>query len=245
MTINLLAFDTTARAGSCALWRDGVVVQSVCPISNSQASHSATLLPLTRELVATSGLSMSEIHAVAFGQGPGAFTGLRVSSALAQGFALALNVPVVGVSSLDTLVAASGAADAPDEQRLVILDARMSEIYAARYRASGEGWQREGEIVLSRADEFLPPPCLSTDADHPWQVCGNACAVYAPLQERLQQAGWWIAPGSEPDAAWVARLAAQRFLAGEVIDAADALPLYVRNKVAETIVERLAAGKRA
>ncbi|MBK7462199.1 MAG: tRNA (adenosine(37)-N6)-threonylcarbamoyltransferase complex dimerization subunit type 1 TsaB [Betaproteobacteria bacterium] len=227
----ILALETSTELGSCALWRDGDIVERLCPPGQS---HSETLLPLVRELLGESGLKVAQLDAIAFGVGPGAFTGLRVACGIAQGLAVAANIPLVPVTSLEAMAEMTGA-----EQVLALLDARMGEVYAGSYQRSANGYALQGEIrVWSPANVPLP-----TAAG--WLICGNAPSAYPELQARIVAAGLPIHPGILPTAAALARLAAPRAARGEGIDAALAAPLYIRDKVAKTVAERLSEGGRA
>lgn len=227
----ILALETSTDIGSCALWRDGVVSERVCP---SGRSHSETLLPLVRELLVEAGLKIAQLDAIAFGVGPGAFTGLRVACGVAQGLAVASNVSLIPVTSLETMAAMAGA-----ERVLALLDARMGEVYSGAYRLTADGYMLESEIRVSApADTALP-------TDSGWISCGNAISAYPALAERLNAANIAIQPGIVPTAAVVAQIAVPRAMRGEGIDAAHAAPLYVRDKVAKTVAERLSEGGRA
>lgn len=228
----ILALETSTELGSCALWRDGELVERLCPAGQS---HSETLLPLVRELLGEAGLKVAQLDAIAFGVGPGAFTGLRVTCGIAQGLAVAANIPLVPVTSLEAMAEMTGA-----KQVLALLDARMGEVYSGSYRRSTEGYVLQGEIRVSLPGD-VPLP---TDAG--WLACGNAPAAYPELQARLAAAGISVQPGMLlPTASALARLAVPRVKRGEGIDAALAAPLYIRDKVAKTVAERLSEGGRA
>lgn len=227
----ILALETSTEHGSCALWREGVVSERICPPGQS---HSETLLPLVRELLAEAGLKIAQLDAIAFGVGPGAFTGLRVACGVAQGLAVAANLPLIPVTSLETMAAQTGA-----ERVLALLDARMGEVYSGFYQRCDAGYVLHGEIRVSAPDAVALPG----EAD--WVACGNAIAAYPALAERLSAAGRASQADIFPTAATVARLAAPRAARGEGIDAALAAPLYIRDKVAKTVAERLSEGGRA
>lgn len=227
----ILALETSTELGSCALWRDGSLLERRCPAGRS---HSETLLPLIRELLAEAGTSVAALDAIAFGAGPGAFTGLRVACGAAQGLAVAAGLPLLPVTSLEATAVQAGDGDV-----LALLDARMGEIYAAAYRVQAGTCQQLGEIRV------LPPAALVLPEADGWRACGNAPAAYPLLQDRLQAAGIAILPGILPTAAAVAGLAAPRVARGEGVDAALAAPLYIRDKVAKTVAERLGEGGRA
>ena len=230
--MQILALETSTESGSCALWRDGVVTERLCPAGRS---HSETLLPLVRELLDEAGVKVGQLDAIAFGVGPGAFTGLRVACGAAQGLAVAANLPLVPVTSLEAL-----AAQADAEQVLALLDARMGEVYSGRFERGAGGYRLLGEIRVSAPDDVILPE------GGEWLACGNALAAYPALAERLTAAGLRVkGEVVVPTAATVVRLAASRAARGEGIDAAQAAPLYVRDKVAKTVAERLREGGRA
>lgn len=229
--MKILALETSTDFGTCALWQDGVIDQRICP---SGRPHSETLLPLVRELMAGSEIGFTQLDAIAFGAGPGAFTGLRVACAVAQGLAVAADLPVAPVCGLQAMAATVG------EYRVFsLLDARMSEVYAATYERHADDPQLLGEIRLGL------PATLELPIGEGWVVCGNAPAAYPALAGRLLDAGIRLLPGVLPQADAVARLAARRLQRGAAIDPGLAAPLYVRDKVARTISERLGSGGKA
>jgi tRNA threonylcarbamoyladenosine biosynthesis protein TsaB len=230
--MQILALETSTEHGGCALWRDGDLLESACPDGRS---HSETLLPLVRELLARAGTTVNALDGIAFGVGPGAFTGLRVACGAAQGLALAADLPLLPVTSLECMAAASGGT-----QVLALLDARMGEVYAAAYRNA------VASPVLIDEIRVIPPAELAwPESGAGWLACGNALAAYPALAERLVSAGFSLQPDTLPLAAWVARLAAPQLAAGGGIDPALAAPLYIRDKVAKTVAERLREGGRA
>lgn len=227
----ILALETSTEAGSCALWLDGEILQRQCPAGRS---HSETLLPLVRALMAEAELDFSRLDAIAFGVGPGAFTGLRVACGAAQGLAVARDLPLIPLTSLETMAAATEAA-----RVLAVLDARMGELYSGHYVQTGETYQLLGPIRVSRPADLLVPDGLG------WVACGNALMAYPDLAERLRAAAIPLHPAIVPEAAMLARLAVPRALRGEGIDPALAVPLYIRDKVAKTVAERLSEGGKA
>ncbi len=227
--MKVLALETSTEHGSCALWLDGQCHVFECPAGQP---HSQTLLPQVRALLAAAEVPLAAIDAIAFGQGPGAFTGLRVACGLAQGLAAGLDRPVVPVGSLEALV--WGAAPG---RVMALLDARMEEVYAASYMV-GEEVELEGEIQVLAPAEIAVPAGIGVAA-------GNALRAHPVLAERFAQAGWLLLPERRPTASAIAALAARRFAAGFSVDAASVAPLYVRDKVARTVRERLAQGGKA
>lgn len=226
----ILALETSTEQGSCALWRDGAVVERICPPGQP---HSTTLLPLVRDLLAEAGITVSQLDGIAFGAGPGAFTGLRMACGVAQGLAVAAGLPVIPVTTLEA-VASQGV----NGNILALLDARMGEVYSACYQAVPTGLVLQGEICLTT------PQAVPLPDGQGWQAVGNAPAAYPALADRIAAAGGSL-HHALPGAGAVAMLAAPRLAAGEGLDAALAAPLYVRDKVAQTIEERLLAGGKA
>ena len=196
------------------------------------AAASATLLPQAQVLLGELGLAWRDLAAVAFGAGPGAFTGLRTACAVAQGLAFGAGCPVIPVDSL--AIVAEGAGADPARPLWVAMDARMDEVYAAEYL------QIDGDWVTQT------PPALYTLAAlnarwaeaPPQQVAGSARAAFG---DRLP-IGHAVDLGPETDrAAALLRLARRGHAAGAGVDAADAVPVYVRDKVALTVAERQVA----
>ena len=227
--MKILALETSTESGSCALLLGENISERRCPPGRP---HSETLLPLIRELLAESGVKLAQLDAIAFGAGPGAFTGLRVACGVAQGLAVGAGVPVVPVCGLEAMAATVGA-----PRVLSLLDARMGEIYAAAYELRDEAYVLNGSIHV------VAPEALELPAGGNWVAAGNALRAYPRLAETLQVEGFSLRPEVLPEAAAIARLAARRPQAQ--IDPALAAPLYVRDKVAKTISERLGEGGRA
>jgi len=226
----LLAFDTATERMSIALAVHGHVSTHEAP---GGALASATLISAILALLADAGVTLRDLDAIAFGRGPGAFTGLRTACSVAQGLAFGACKPVLPV---DTLLAvaedARGGADAMTVW--VAMDARMDEIYAARYRFGGGRWE-----VLD-APMLITPEALDARwrADAPQHVAGNALAAFGA---RLQAPGAVLLPDAMPRAVAMLPLAQALWDRGGAVDAALALPLYLRDKVAQTTVERDAA----
>lgn len=228
--MRLLAVEASTSLPSCALWLDGHLVEWRGP---GDRNSSETLLPAIMALLAGQGVGLGELDGIAFGAGPGAFTGLRVAAAVVQGLAVVHETPVVPIETLAAVAWASGA-----DAALATLDARMNEVYAATYRREGDRLTRIGELCVA------PPATLTLPAGRDdWLVCGNAVVAYPALAERLD--GWRVAPPSVPTAGAIAALAAPVLAAGGGLPPEAAQPIYVRDKVAFTTAERLAAGGRA
>ena len=225
----LLALETATDQCSAALYCDGAVHARSLHAPRRQAE---ILLPLFDELLAEAGVARSGIDGIAFGRGPGAFTGVRLAVSVAQGLALALDRPVLPVSTLAALALA-----APREAAtiLAVLDARMGEVYAGAFRRSGEdALELIGEESVGFAEAVVLPQAAS------WFGIGSGWGAYATaLRARLG-----ITPlsgvdaAAQPEAAAVACLAAPLFAASGGMPGAQALPVYLRDKVALTRAER-------
>lgn len=215
--MRLAAIETSTEWCSLALWRDGELSAIERRAGNR---HSEMALPMLQRLLEAAQLSFAQLDAVAFGAGPGSFTGLRIACALAQGLAFARALPVLGVSSLEALAHESGA-----RRVLACLDARMHEVYYAALEKDASGW-RETIAAQCIAPERVPAP-----QGDGWVGCGNGFSAY---EEMLRDKVPVLKPEIHPSAVAVAELAAPRFAAGEGVDAALAAPRYVREKVAFT-----------
>ena len=223
----LLAFDTATEQMSIAVaLADRVWTHEAA----GGALASASLIPAILALLARAGVGLRELDAIAFGRGPGAFTGLRTACSVAQGLAFGANKPVLPIDTLLT-VAEDARAGQPAWQGWVTLDARMDEIYAGHYRFASGQWQ-----VLA-APRLTTPLALNTlwQAAPPGVVAGNALAIFG---DRLRLSGAVRMPGAWPRAAAMLPLARQLVAQGGAVTAALALPTYLRDKVAQTTAER-------
>jgi len=197
------------------------------------AQASARLLPLVQQGLAALGLTLQTLDAIAFARGPGAFTGLRTACAVAQGLAFGAGKPVLALDSL-LIVAEDARIQAGVEEAFevwVAMDARMDEVYAAAYRHGAQGWQTRRAPALYTLEALQ----AAWQADPPTAVAGSALLAFAG---RLPVEGVRTWPTEAQRAAAMLRLAGSAWRAGEAIDAADALPLYLRDKVALTTAER-------
>ena len=252
----LLAIDTSTERMALSLsWPGGCLTRN----EDGAVAASGRLLPLAAQMVRQSGLSFGQLDAIAFGAGPGAFTGLRIACAVAQGLALAHGRPVLPLDSL-MLVAEDAAAQWPSLRRLpelahlpssagsvsaspvstnhvgnnpvwVAMDARMNEVYAASYAWQGEHWQ----VLVSPALYTLSGLSQCWTAQPPVMVVGSAVSAFAG---RLPWAGAQQIAAEQDRAAALAALATQAWNQGLRTDPGQALPLYLRDKVALTTQER-------
>jgi len=223
--LNLLALDTSTQWCSAALWLDGHVLVRE---ENAGQRHSELIVPMIDSLLREAGTRLGDMHAIAFGAGPGSFTGVRIACAVAQGLAFGASLPVVPVCTLAALALACGSARA-----IVATDARIGEIYHACYRREGDVWIADHAPGLWRAEDA---PLVEGEG---WTGCGSAFDVYeAALRARYGAALASVVHGLHPHARDVAGLGAAAFRASGGIAPDDAAPLYVRDKVAMTIGER-------
>lgn len=223
--VKLLALDTSTELCSAALWLDGEIAARE---AHAGQRHSELALPMIDDLLRAAGLGVRSLDAIAFGAGPGSFTGLRIACGIVQGLAFGAGLPVVGVGTLLALAEAAGA-----EQALCCLDARMRQVYCAAYRRGPDGWTtvREPGVFAPESVPQLPAGA--------WTGCGNGFAVYGPaLAARLGSALVRVAPVQVPHAREIAILGAAEMARGGGRPPAEAVPVYVRDKVALTMEEQ-------
>jgi tRNA threonylcarbamoyladenosine biosynthesis protein TsaB len=255
MTLSLLAIDASTDTVHLAL-SVGAAVRTRALPAGAQAS--AVLLPAVQALLAEAQLTLSALDAVAFGRGPGAFTGLRTAAAVAQGLACGIDRPVLALDTLAVVAESARRAGAPSGCVWAAIDARMGEIYAAPWQHQADGtWLALAEVALYSPAALAA--CLNeaalggseaaSVALRPSALAGNALLVHgAALDGGLAASpaasiSRW--PLAAPDGEALAALAQAAWQAGLQIDPALALPLYVRDKVAQTTAERLAARQAA
>lgn len=236
----LLALDTSTEVMAVATLGPGGLHTRVEP---GGVHASERLMPAISTLMSAAGMALGDLEAIAFARGPGAFTGLRTACAVAQGLALGLDRPTLPLDSLLLVADDALLAAAPDEAHAsgahavfasddvgVAMDARMGQVYAARYRRVGDAW------------ETLAPPALCDPQEvllHwggvPAVQAGSGLALLEP--GLLSQAARRM-PVERDRAAALMRLALAAWRGGVRVDPADALPLYLRDKVAQTTAER-------
>lgn len=233
--VKLLAFETATEACSVAVWVDGAVHSrfEVAP-----RRHAELALPWAEALLAEAGVTRAQLDAVAVGRGPGAFTGVRLGVALAQGIALALDRPVVPVSTLAVLALRGLPPDAPAQTVLASIDARMGEVYAAAFDWTGDALVPRGAEVLGTPAGVVVPGL--DPASRPLRAVGTGLAAgEGALRARLPS--MFVDAAALPHAADLARLAAAAYARGEALPAERLEPAYLRNAVALTLAEQQAA----
>ncbi len=235
--MNLLAIDSGTEHLSIAVGRGATVWQYA---GAGGARASTDLIAGVLDLLAQAELPMASLDAMAFGAGPGSFTGLRTACSVVQGLAFGAGVPVLPMDSLLAVAEDARQSAAPDTaalQVLALLDARMDEVYAAHYAYAHGQWRVLQPCALVRPENVqLPAPAAGLG---PLLVAGNVFAVYADRLPAAVLQGGTVVPAL-PTAAAMLRLAPALLAAGLAVDAAHAMPSYIRDKVAKTTAERLA-----
>lgn len=229
--MKVLAIETSCEHASIALSSSGQVLEHRL---EGHANHSEKILAEITALLAEGGLSVRQLDALAFGSGPGAFTGLRLACGVVQGLALGAGLGVAAVGSLAAL-----ALQAPSSRVVVATDARMGEVYYGAFEVLDGVAHARSELAC------CPPEQVSIPAGE-WFALGSGYAAYeAGLTQRLAARWLGVAADAVPRAGDVARLAEQQVRGGTLLPPEQAVPLYVRDKVALTTAERLARGGKA
>lgn len=229
--MNIVAIDSSGLVATVAIMTEEKMVAEYT--INNKKTHSQTLLPMLDEIVKASGLAKKEIDAVAISKGPGSFTGLRIGSATAKGLGLALDKPLIEVSTLMAL--AYNVWGAKDAVVCPIMDARRGEVYTALYEYTGEKYDTLSTIVEETAiplTEMLQK--LNETGKHVIFV-GDAIPVYRNIIEQQMAVSFTFAPShlSEQHAGSVGALALKLLFEGKTIPAAEHAPTYLRLSQAE------------
>jgi len=223
--MNLLALETSTDRLSLALLVDGRLHAFDQAVGQR---HAEMILEEVGALMRQAGISPRDLQGVVYGEGPGAFTGLRIACGVAQGLALATGAKVLGVGTLAAIAEESGAS-----RVVACIDARMSEVYHAVYEKQQGAWVTVQPPGLYAPDAVPLPPAGE------WTGCGNGFAAYAEaLRVRLGARLVEVRSDVAPTASAMLRLAAPRFAAGEGGPAHTAIPTYLRDKVALKTSER-------
>lgn len=229
--MKILAIETATNACSAALYiGDGEHVEVIeTRYQLAPREHSRLILKMIDELLAEQGLSASALDAVAFGQGPGSFMGLRIAAGVVQGIAFAHDLPVIPVSTLKA-TAQRAYQETGNRHILAAIDARMDEVYWAAYILHDKIWQLQAEETVISPDKIMLPKI----PDATWTGAGTGWASY---RERLLQSANGQRPtileDCYPSAEAVVKLAMADYMAGKTVPAAEAIPVYIRNDVAK------------
>jgi tRNA threonylcarbamoyladenosine biosynthesis protein TsaB len=226
--MRILALDASTDVCAAALG-DGATWGERAAAAGQR--HSELLLPMVRQLLGEARLELRDLDGIAFGAGPGSFTGLRIACGVAQGLALGADLPLIGVATLEAM-AETVRMRTGCTRVIAALDARMHEIYFAAYEHDGARWcERVTPSVVAPGEAAIP-------AGEGWSGVGNGFAAYPALREHLAGALGSCDEGVLPTAVAIGVLSLPRFAAGEGVAARDAAPLYVRHRVALTSAER-------
>lgn len=224
MSFRLLAIETSTPACSAALSVDGEVLERY---ALAPRQHAALMLPMIESLLLEAGLTVRQLDAIAFGRGPGSFTGVRIAASMVQGIAFAAELPVVPVSTLAAL-AQGGMRESNLPRVLAAMDARKDEVYWGCYAGTGDG------VVALQGSECVCTPDSVPDCEQAdWVGVGSGWGAYGELlMQRLGDQVVRLMPDLEPRAADVARLGVQAFQQGVRVRPEEAVPVYLRNNVA-------------
>ena len=224
--VRILALDTSTELCSAALWREGDIDSDEALAGQR---HAELLLPTLDGLLGRYGLKVQDLDGIAYGHGPGSFTGLRIACGVVQGLAFGAGLPVVGVSTLLALARA-----APAARVVCCIDARMGQVYHAAYERDGERW-----VTLHAPALCAPEAAPRLPDGPPWTGCGSGFKAYGAALERCY-AGRLSAvfPDAYPHARHIAELAVVEFAQGRTLAAEQAMPVYIRDKVALRSDER-------
>ncbi len=230
----ILAIETSTEWCSVALARHGGEPdQAIVRHEQTGPRSSDRVLPMVDEILGEAGVSLASCSAIAFGAGPGSFTGLRTACGVAQGLAFGADLPVVAVNSLEACVERVLPAVPPGMPVVVALDARMNECYWATFRGAADGgWEALTPTRVGPPESVIAP-------DGAFWLVGNAIGVFGDRLEVAADAAERF-PDVLPTARSVASVAGRMFEAGVFIAPELAAPLYIRDKVALTVTERQA-----
>lgn len=224
--MNILAIDTSTEACSAALLRNDGQIFSEFEIAPRQ--HTRLLPKMMDSVLTASGLSKLSLTYCAFANGPGAFTGIRIAAATAQGIAIGLGIPVIQISTLATLAQTCMDKHSVDST-LVALDARMGEVYWANYKRDRLGLAVvDGNEMLNKLEEVIIDPTPVFGAGHGWSVGGDIWLARFPDSSNTK-----IDSDLLPNAAALVKLAQQAVVENRFVNAEDSSINYLRNRVAE------------
>lgn len=221
--MRLLAVETATEACSAAIWQDGGLLER---FELAPRRHTELILPMIDSLMAEAELSLQAMDALAFGHGPGSFTGVRIATGVIQGLALSIDRPVIGISTLASLAQTQA-----DNHSCVcaVIDARMQEVYWGCYQRDDNG------LMQLQAQEYIcTPAAVPVPSAGEWLVAGSGWASYSEtLGARLGDRVMASLADAWPRAAATARLAAGRYPTGDMQAASQARPVYLRDRVTQ------------
>lgn len=229
--MKLLAFDTSTEFLSLAVQNGGEVF--TYDVLAGQ-THSQIILPQIQVLLETAGLQLKDLQGITFGAGPGSFTGVRIAAGVAQGLGFGGNLPVVGICTLQALAEASGASKV-----IACLDARMGEVYHAAYERTADGEEDAGQWRIVIEPGLYKPEAVPAIQGNDWVGAGSGWKTYGEQLVNIY-AEQLSATQSDllPTAKAILKLSEPIFVKGEAKPAHDAMPIYIRNRVALKTAER-------
>jgi tRNA threonylcarbamoyladenosine biosynthesis protein TsaB len=228
--VKLLAIDTATEACSAALLYDNAILERY---ELAPSKHSALILPMLQSLLDEAGITLAQLDVIAFGRGPGSFTGLRIAAGVAQGIAFAWDLPVVPVSTLQALAQAAYR-ELQASRVLAALNAAMQEVYWGVYQLDSMNLMQ-----LVNIETVCAPEAVTVPVDQQWIGVGSGWDAYAEkltakVGQRLEK--YW--PQRFPQASDIVHLAQAEYLAGRTVAAEAALPVYIRDNVAKKSKEQ-------
>ena len=227
--MKILAIETATEACSAALLIDEEVIVE---FEHAPRQHTQLILPMLDKVIAEAGIVLADVDAIAFGRGPGAFTGLRIAAGVTQGLALAAELPVIAISTLAAL-AQQIYETHQDTRILTALDARINEVYWGKYTI------KQGRALLVGEEQVILPQDITSIYSEQWTGVGSGWAVHGDaLSAKANGHLKNIYAKTEPSAEYIAKLAAYEFAAGNLLSVEEAQPVYLRDKVAQTLAER-------
>ncbi|WP_106477503.1 tRNA (adenosine(37)-N6)-threonylcarbamoyltransferase complex dimerization subunit type 1 TsaB [Phytohalomonas tamaricis] len=220
----LLALDASSTACSVALWQDGKVTGA---FEYAPREHTRRLMPMIDDVLAEADVSLAELDALAYGRGPGSFTGIRIAAGTAQGLAYGLERPLIPVSTLQAMALGT---HRQHGAQLVIpaFDARMSELYICAYRCENDQVTALMDEQVIAPEAFILPSACEGER---FMGVGSGWMLASSLSQTIRDAVSRSLPEQEPDAADIVRLAAAMFAAGGGLAPHEAIPVYLRDKV--------------
>jgi tRNA threonylcarbamoyladenosine biosynthesis protein TsaB len=221
--MRILALDTATEGCSVSL---AIGDRAIDRYVELERGHAEQLLPMIDEVLAEAGVALRSLDAIAFGRGPGGFTGVRLAASVAQGLAFGAGLGVVPISNLAAVAQRVYQRDPALRRVLVVNDARMREVYWASFELTGFLAPAGPERVTAAADVTVLP-------GEGWAAAGRGLKAWPDLAERCRAAGAALYPDLLPRASEVLALARPAVAAGQILDPDAALPVYVRDNVAE------------